>query len=299
MRWQREDVVVAGSAAVLPRDAVCLLDVPAHKTGRPFTKPVDRAVGEAIAAWERVRPAQPPCVDPKTGETVHFLFTYRGQRLGRSHLNRVLIPLLCRKANLPPGDARGPFTSHRARSTIATQLVNAREPLTLSELQEWLGHRTPAATQQYAKVAPTRLAKAYADADYFRRNVRRVEVLLDQDAVRSGAAASGEPWRFYDLGHGYCTYDFFDQCPHRMACAKCAFYRPKGSTAAQLLEGKANLLRLQQEIPLTEEERAAVDDGLAALEHLCAQLTDVPTPAGPSPPPRDDRGHGKRHIDGR
>jgi integrase len=283
VRWQREDVAVAGTAATLPQDAVCLLDVPAHKTGRPFTKPVDRAVGKAIAAWEAVRPTQLPGVDPKTGEAVHFLFAYRGQRLGRGYLNRVLIPLLCRKANLPAGDARGPFTSHRARSTIATQLYNAREPLTLTELQEWLGHRTPLATQQYAKVAPTRLAKSYADADYFRRNVRRVEVLLDQDAVRDGAAATGEPWRFYDLGHGYCTYDFFDQCPHRMACAKCAFYRPKGSTAAQLLEGKANLLRLQQEIPLTEEERAAVDDGLAALEHLCAQLAAVPTPAGPTP----------------
>jgi integrase len=283
VRWQREDVAVAGTAATLPRDAVCLLDVPAHKTGRPFTKPVDRAVGAAIAAWEAARPAQPPGVDPKTGEAVQFLFAYRGQRLGRGYLNRVLIPLLCRKANLPRGDARGPFTSHRARSTIATQLYNAREPLSLTELQEWLGHRTPLATQQYAKIAPTRLARAYADADYFRRNVRRVEVLLDQDAVRDGAAAAGAPWRFYDLGHGYCTYDFFDQCPHRMACAKCAFYRPKGSTAAQLLEGKANLLRLQQEIPLTEEERAAVDDGLAALEHLCAQLAAVPTPAGPTP----------------
>src|SRR2546422_6999408 len=42
---------------------------------------------------------------------------------------------------------------------------------------------------------------------------------------------------------------FFDQCPHRMACAKCSFYRPKESSQVQLLEGKANLLRLLQEIP--------------------------------------------------
>src|SRR5919198_2567952 len=68
-----------------------------------------------------------------------------------------------------------------------------------------------------------------------------------------------------------------------MACAKCAFYRPKGSTQAQLLEAKANLLRLRQEIPLTDDERAAVEDGLGALEALCAQLADVPTPAGPTP----------------
>jgi hypothetical protein len=99
--------------------------------------------------------------------------------------------------------------------------------------------------------------------------------LLDQDAVTSGAAAKGEPWRFYDLGHGHCRYDFFDQCPRRMACANCAFYRPKGSSQARMLEAKANLLRLRQDIPLTDDERAAVDDGLEAPEKLCARLTDM------------------------
>src|ERR1700730_2984048 len=59
-------------------------------------------------------------------------------------------------------------------------------------------------------------------------------------------------------GHGYCTYDFFDQCPHRMACAKCSFYMPKGSTRAALLEGKNNLLRSRQEIPLSDAELAAM-----------------------------------------
>ena len=68
-----------------------------------------------------------------------------------------------------------------------------------------------------------------------------------------------------------------------MACAKCAFYRPKGSSQVQILEGKNNLLRLRQEIPLSETELAAVDDGVASLEKLLSQLADVPTPAGPTP----------------
>jgi hypothetical protein len=68
-----------------------------------------------------------------------------------------------------------------------------------------------------------------------------------------------------------------------MACAKCGFYRPKGSSQAQMLEATANLLRLKQDIPLSDDERAAVDDGLEALETLCAGLADVPTPAGPTP----------------
>jgi hypothetical protein len=29
------------------------------------------------------------------------------------------------------------------------------------------------------------------------------------------------------LGHGFCTYTFFEQCPHRMACARCDFYPRK------------------------------------------------------------------------
>jgi Phage integrase family len=222
-------------------------------------------------------------LDPKTGELVDLLFFYRGRGLSLGYFNVTLIPMLCHKAGIPTSDSRGRITSHRARATIATQLFNAREPLSLFELQAWLGHQSPNSTQHYAKITPTKLAKSYSDAGYFERNVRMVDVLLDQDAIKSGGAAEGQPWRFYDLGHGYCTFDFFDQCPHRMACAKCSFYRPKGSSEAQMLEAKANLLRLKQEIPLTDDERAAVDDGLAAMEKLCEKLANVPTPAGPTP----------------
>ncbi|MFG2525995.1 hypothetical protein [Streptomyces sp. NPDC048527] len=87
--------------------------------------------------------------------------------------------------------------------------------MTLFELQEWLGHRTPEATTHYAKLTPNTLARAYNDVGYFARNVRTIEVLVDRDAVTSGAAASGEPWQYFDLGHGWCAYTFFEQCQHR------------------------------------------------------------------------------------
>jgi hypothetical protein len=45
-----------------------------------------------------------------------------------------------------------------------------------------------------------------------------------------------------------------------------------------MLEAKTNLLRMRQEIPLSEPELAAVEDGLAAYEKLIANLRDVPTP---------------------
>jgi integrase len=283
VRWQREDVTIAGTNEVLPKESVCLMDIPTHKTGTAFTKPVDRVVGEAIAAWEQVRPPQPAMRDPKTGEVVHFLFTYRGERVGKPYLNKVLIATLCQKAGVPRQDARGNITSHRARSTIASQLFNAAEPLSLFELQEWLGHRSISSTQHYAKLSPTRLTRSVVKAAYFERNLRLIDGLIDQEAIKSGAATSGQPWRYYDLGHGLCTYDFFDTCPHQMACAKCSFSVPKGSSLEQILEGKVNLLRMKQELSLTEEEVTAVDDGLTALATLQQKLADVPTPAGPTP----------------
>ncbi|MGW0570315.1 tyrosine-type recombinase/integrase [Streptomyces tauricus] len=284
IRWQHGGTVIAGdSQQVLARDAVCLLDVPTHKTGTAFAKPVDPILGQAIDAWQAVRPSQPRFVDRRTAEQVDLLFAFRARRISPAYINNTVIPMLCRKAGVPAADVRGNITSHRARSTIASQLYNAKEPMTLFELQAWLGHRSPQSTQYYAKITPNTLTKAYTDAQYFSRNVRTIEVLVDRDAVTSGAAAAGEPWQHYDLGHGFCSYTFFEQCQHRMACARCDFYAPKDSGKAQLIEAKDNLQRMAAAIPLTDDERAAVDDGQEALDRLLERLADTPTPAGPTP----------------
>jgi hypothetical protein len=284
IRWQHHGApIAANSDQVLACDAVCLLDVPVHKTGTAFTKPVDPIMGQAIEAWERTRPRQPAMADRRTGEQVDFLFAFRARRVPATYINTTLIPMLCRKAGVPTADVRGTITSHRARSTIASQLYNAKEPMTLFELQAWLGHRSPQSTRHYAKLTPTTLTRAYQDAGYFACNVRTIEVLIDRDAIASGAAAAGEPWQHYDLGHGLCSYTFFEQCPHPMACARCDFYIPKDSSKAQLLEAKDNLQRMLASIPLTDDEQAAVHDGQAALDQLLERLADMPTPAGPSP----------------
>ena len=284
VRWQHDgQPIAADSREILAGEAVCLLDVPVHKTGTAFTKPVDPIVGQAIETWQALRPAQPPRTDRKTGEQADLLFSVRAHPVARGYINRTIIPALCAKAGVPAADVRGNITSHRARSTIASQLCNAKEPMTLFELQAWLGHRTPNTTQHYAKITPNTLTRAYTEAGYFARNVRTIEVLLDRDAVTSGAAAAGEPWQHYDLGHGYCAYTFFEQCPHRMACARCDFYTPKNSTRAQILEAKGNLQRMLVSIPLTDDERAAVDDGQAALDSLLSRLADTATPSGATP----------------
>ena len=119
------------------------------------------------------------------------------------------------------------------------------------------------------------MRQAFTETDYFRRNLRLVDVLVDEEALRDGETLH---WLHYDLGHGYCTHDFFTQCAHRMACARCSFYLPKASTQAQLLEAKTHLRHMMQEMELTDGEVAAVEGDLTALETLIQTLQQVTTP---------------------
>lgn len=113
---------------------ICLLHIPQNKTSRPFNKPVDPVVGQLIDAWKLIRPPQPDLIDRKTGQKRQHLFCHRGQLVGKDYLNKNILPALCRKSGVPQTDSRGALTSHRARATIATQLLNASEPLTLNDL---------------------------------------------------------------------------------------------------------------------------------------------------------------------
>jgi hypothetical protein len=139
------------------------------------------------------------------------------------------------------------------------------------------GHRSPNSTLQYLKSSPTRLAKLFARAEYFERNLRSIDVLVPR-----GQTAHAEPWR-YDLGHGYCRYEFFAKCPHRLACARCDYYEPKDSEEVLILEAEGNLVRLRQDLLLTDEEREAIDGDVLTFEKLRAKRWDIATPAGPSP----------------
>jgi hypothetical protein len=269
---------------MLPRDAVCFLAIPINKTTTAYTKAVHPLVGKRINEWEQLRPKdQLHDLDSKTSEQVQFLFSYRGRRISKWYLNNALIPLLCRKAGLPLQDSRGKITSHRARATIASMLYNATEPLDIFQLKEYLGHKSLSSTQSYVRVDPTKLASKVAKTGYLEQNMATVEVLLNQEAVLSGAAARGETWKYYDLGHGYCTNTFWAACKHRMACARCPFYRPKQSTTEQLVEGKANLVRMLEFVKLTEDEQLLVTEGVDLHQALIDRLADVPTPAGPTP----------------
>jgi hypothetical protein len=76
------------------------------------------------------------------------LFSIRAQPVAKNYINRTIIPALCRKAGVPATDVRGNITSHRARFSIASQLYNAKEPMTLSSYRpgSGIGHPAPPST---------------------------------------------------------------------------------------------------------------------------------------------------------
>ncbi len=283
IEWPATDLTDPETGKKVNREQVCYLHIPANKTSPAFKKPVAPYVGKMIAAWEQIRPAQKLVLDRKGAQKVSYLFSLGEQRMGKRYINHVLIPLLAAKANVPPLDQRGRVTSHRARATIATFLGNCENPMSLWQLMRWLGHRTEATTRSYVDADITKVAVKIAEGSFLQQNLASIPVLIDNDAVTSGAASSGQPWKFFDLGHGYCTLPEWAACRHRMACARCDFYQPKHSAKMQLLEANGNLTRMLELVALGEEERKLVEQGIGLNHSLLSRLADEPTPAGPTP----------------
>src|SRR6266705_4166294 len=76
VRWQYEEVMIAETGEMLPKDATCFLDIPVNKTETAYTKPVHPLVGKRINEWEQLRPKeQPKALDGKTSEPVQYLFS--------------------------------------------------------------------------------------------------------------------------------------------------------------------------------------------------------------------------------
>ena len=99
----------------------------------------------------------------------------------------------------------------------------------------------------------------------------------------SGAARDSAPWKFYDLGHSYCTNAFWSTCPHRMACVRCSFNLPKASARAMSVEAMTSVTRLLEEVPLSPDERAAAKGDMTALDGMLAKLWDAPSLDGRTP----------------
>ena len=266
-RSQADDILNDDGSTVAA-GTLCYLDVPASKNFKAYVKPVAAVVKERIDAWAAERPAnQTPLVDERTGETVHFLFQFRGRPVGVGFLNRTIIPILCAKAGIPMRDSAGPITSHRGRASAVTALASVPRGMSLIELMQWSGHTAPTSTMHYIRIRPTRLAASFARAD---QTAHMISLLVDHDAIKRGA---NEPYAFYDLGDSYCTNPFWSSCPHRMACAGCDFNLPKASAMAHALESRASVRRYLEEVPLSADERSIVEGDAAKIDRVISKLS--------------------------
>ena len=186
VRWQHDGMPIPGdSGEVLARDAVCLLDIPVHKTGTAFTKPVDPLLGKAIEAWQSIRPDQPKTPDRKTGEHVDFLFAHRAEAARQDLHQRRCHPLALPQGRRP--GRRRPREHHEPPGPLhhrhpALQRQGAHDALRAAGLAR--APVSPDTTQNYAKITPNTLSRAYSDAGYFERNVRTIEVLIDRAGSR-------------------------------------------------------------------------------------------------------------------
>lgn len=229
---------------------ICNLTVPVGKSGSGYTKPVPGAVGQAIKIWEKSRPAVPKHWDNSTSEAVDFLFVWKGKQIGPRCLNDIIIPMLCRKAGIPDGDDLGKFTSHRARHTLAFLLSNAPTPMSDSDLQDWLGHLSEDSLRWYLAINNRKLEEAYAAANHVSIDKRQLEQLKKPATKEGKLPGKGKSMPSVDLGHGFCTYAFYDDCSQRKPCTNCSFYRPKASLLSQAHEVKSQFTRMLHHLPL-------------------------------------------------
>jgi len=279
---EQSDEIIQDDGTVIPPKTLCYLEVPVGKTSKAFVKPVAAVVKNYIDAWLQERPAeQASLLDERSGEKVHYLFQFRGKKIGKDFINATIIPMLCGRANVPREDSKGTITSHRGRASALTALASVSQGMTLFELMQWSGHSSPQSTLHYVRIRPTRLAASFVKAD---RLSHMVSVLIDLDVLAIGESG---PAMYYDLGNSYCTNPFWSSCPHRMACVGCDFNLPKRSAYAQAMESKASVKRFLEEIPLTSDEKTIVEGDLEKLDTFVKKIGNQPAldgkiyPAGP------------------
>lgn len=255
------DEIVKDDGSVIPAGTLCYLHIPAGKTSKAYVKPVAAVVKKYVDIWLAERPTEQAMLsDERTGEKVRLLFQYRGKPAGSSIMNRTLIPMLCARAGVPIEDSGGTKTSHRGRASAVTALASVPQGMSLYELMQWTGHSTPQSTMHYLRIRPTQLAASFVKAD---RVAHMISVLIDHDPE---AASLTGPTMYYDLGDSYCTNPFWSSCQHRMACIGCDFNLLKQSARGLVVESKASVRRYLEEVPLTPDEKAIVEQDAEKIE---------------------------------
>ncbi|OUJ69483.1 tyrosine-type recombinase/integrase [Hymenobacter crusticola] len=156
---------------------VCMICVPDNKSGASFEKPV-HSIYKNVIIWQKYRPSTDKQEDYLSKRLVNYLFSYNGRLISKGYLNKVLIPLLCRKAGVSEYDFKGRITSHRARATVATELYE--RGMNLLEISKWLGHKSLQSTMSYVKIGARNLTDALIRASHKPVFNRNDEIIIER-----------------------------------------------------------------------------------------------------------------------
>ena len=156
-----------------PRPSLRRANVVGRPAGPAVLRPAQRRDRRAArglrpmaARWHRDHGRLRPGPGPRRGSPAGRAHSQDRHRVHQARRPRPRIPVLCRKAGVPAADVRGNIDSHRARSTIATQLDNAKEPMTLFELQASLGHTGRRCRRDDGSAAVSWLLEPLADVPH-------------------------------------------------------------------------------------------------------------------------------------
>lgn len=267
--WYSESKTLTGDEAEMPDDTECELYIPPSKWRGEYKRPIPMLLGQALEKWEKVRPAQAPLVDKKTGQLVEYLFQYRGKLIGEQFTNKKLIPMLCKLAGVPDGDERGKYTLHRGRATLAT--LYAAAGMDIYDVQHLLGHKGIGSVKRYVRVQSKKINEAVKKADLVSRAHRNLDALQNKQAIQPGQ--EGE---YLDVVLGYCKNSYGVNCAHYYACNRCDFFAPKEDAVPYLEQAKTNLLQKQASGTLTDDELTKVEEAIEVVDRLTMKLRNKP-----------------------
>jgi hypothetical protein len=252
-----------------------LINVPTKILEKTFQKPIALVVAEAIEQWENVRPQQVGLLDKVTGEeNVEFLFAYEDHRVPQYYICEVIIPALCRKADVAQNHPLyGAISTFRARVTIALALLNEIEGMTDLELHAWLHNKHITATFNLLRARisrPGTMLQKTVEPDgalvldsILRGDVADLKLKMDDGQARP------------DLGPGRCAHPFHDECRNSTAFSQHGLYNAHDIRAAQILAVKADLKRIYQLVRLTDPESAIIEQGIALMDKLYANPSET------------------------
>jgi integrase len=140
-------------------DGTPRLRIPAGKTKRERTVPLNMEAATAVRDLQAIRSPDRGFRDDITGVVTCYLFVKHGQRLSVAYLFDRPLQIACRQAGLVDSAGRATVTAHRFRHTVGTQL--AERGAKLHTIMQVLGHSSASMSMVYARISDRELLRDY------------------------------------------------------------------------------------------------------------------------------------------